>query len=267
MFALTRSLWFLAQPSMLLCLAVLAGIILMGTRWRSLGRRVALSAGGLLLVLGVSPAGHWLILPLEERFPRPDVAMLQSPAGIIVLGGGVDTYVSRARGIPAMTEAGERVVEAAMLARRFPGAPVIYSGGSANILYESMSEADAARDILISLGVAPDRILYDHTSRTTGENAEETMKLIRTLSPAGRQRFLLVTSAYHMPRSVGVFRKAGLDVVAWPVDYRSRGSQDLWRFFDKPSEGLRRVDIVVREWLGLFTYWLGGSTSELYPGP
>ncbi len=93
------------------------------------------------------------------------------------------------------------------------------------------------------------------------------MKLVATLPPRPGLRYLLVTSAYHMPRSVGVFRKAGLDVAAWPVDFRSRGPQDLWRFFDKPSEGLRRVDIIVREWLGLFTYWLGGSTSELYPGP
>jgi uncharacterized SAM-binding protein YcdF (DUF218 family) len=267
MFELTRSIWFLAQPSMLLCLAVLAGLVLIGTRWRKLGRRIALSGAILLLVLGISPVGNWLVLPLEERFSRPDLAGEGAPAGIIVLGGGVDTYVSRARGLPAMTDAGERVVEAAMLARRFPDAPIIYSGGSAAFFYDSMSEAEAVRNILAGLGVASERILYDHTSRTTGENAEETMKLIRALPATGTKRYLLVTSAYHMPRSVGVFRKAGLDVVAWPVDYRSRGRQDLWRFFDKPSEGLRRVDIVVREWLGLFTYWLGGSTSELYPGP
>lgn len=267
MFELTRSIWFLAQPSMVLCLAVLVGSALVGSRWWALGRRLALTGAILLLVLGVAPVGNWLILPLEERFPRPDLATLHAPAGIIVLGGGVDTYVARARGIPAMTEAGERVVEAAILARRFPDVPVVYSGGSAAFFYESMSEADAVRGILAGLGIDPGRIYFDDTSRTTNENAVETMKLIRALPSAGAKRYLLVTSAYHMPRSVGVFRKAGLDVVAWPVDYRSRGPQDLWRFFDKPSEGLRRVDIVVREWLGLFTYWLGGSTSELYPGP
>jgi uncharacterized SAM-binding protein YcdF (DUF218 family) len=267
MFVLTRSIWFLAQPSTVLIVATLLGLALGRTRWHRLGRRLSWVAASLLLILGLSPMGHWLILPLEERFPRLDPAVLGSPAGIIVLGGGVDTHVARARALPAMTEAGERVVEAAMLARRFPSVPLIYSGGSANILYESMSEAEAARDILVGLGVAPERILYDHTSRTTGENAEETVKLIATLPGGLSGRYLLVTSAYHMPRSVGVFRKAGLVVVAWPVDYRSRGRQDFWRAFDKPSEGLRRVDIIVREWIGLFTYWLAGSTSELFPGP
>lgn len=267
MFVLTRSLWFLAQPSTALSLMVLIGLLLGGTRWAGFGRRMALIAASLLLILGLSPVGHWLILPLEERFPRPDLATLEQPAGIIVLGGGVDTYVARARNIPAMTEAGERVVEAAMLARRFAGVPLIYSGGSANIFYESMSEAEAAKEILVGLGVAPERILYDHTSRTTGENAAETVKLVAGLPGGINGRYLLVTSAYHMPRSVGVFRQAGLEVVPWPVDFRSRGPQDLWRLFDKPSEGLRRVDIIVREWTGLLTYWLSGSTSALLPGP
>ncbi|MEZ5924884.1 MAG: YdcF family protein [Hyphomicrobiaceae bacterium] len=267
MFALTRSLWFLAQPSMLLILAVLVGLLLTKMRWQRLGRRMAMTAAILLLVLGLSPVGHWLILPLEERFSRPELVTIGEPTGIIVLGGGVDTYVARARSLPAMTEAGERVVEAAILAKRFPSIPVIYSGGSANILYESMSEAEAAKEILVGLGVEPERILYDHVSRTTGENAAETVKLVEAL-PVGRSgRYLLVTSAYHMPRSIGVFRKAGLDVVAWPVDYRSRGPYDIWRFFDKPSEGLRRVDIIVREWIGLFTYRLLGVTTEFFPGP
>ncbi len=267
MFVLTRSLWFLAQPSTVLILSVLIGLLLGGTRWARLGRRLALFAASLLLILGLSPIGHWLILPLEERFPRPDLLTLEQPAGIIVLGGGVDTYVARARAIPAMTEAGERVVEGAMLARRFPSVPLIYSGGSANIFYESMSEAEAAKEILVGLGVSPARILYDHTSRTTGENAEETVKLVAALPGGLNGRYLLVTSAYHMPRSIGVFRKAGLDVIAWPVDFRSRGAQDLWRFFDKPSEGLRRVDIIVREWSGLLAYRLGGTTDVLYPAP
>ncbi len=267
MFILTRSLWFLAQPSTALILAVLVGLLLGRTRWVVLGRKLALTAASLLLILGLSPVGHWLILPLEERFPRPEIATLAEPDGIIVLGGGVDTYVAKARSLPAMTEAGERVVEAAMLARRLPSVPLIYSGGSANIFYESMSEAKAAKEILIGLGVARNRILYDHTSRTTGENAEETVKLVAALPGGLNGRYLLVTSAYHMPRSMGVFRKAGIDVIAWPVDFRSRGSKDLWRFFDKPSEGLRRVDIIVREWIGLLAYWLGGSTTKLFPAP
>ena len=70
---------------------------------------------------------------------------------------------------------------------------------------------------------------------------------------------MLITSAYHMPRAIGAFRQAGFDVEAWPVDYRTRGEADLARPFDKVSEGLRRVDVASREWVGLLAYWLDGT--------
>ena len=70
-----------------------------------------------------------------------------------------------------------------------------------------------------------------------------------------------------MPRAMGAFRRAGFDVEPWPVDYRTRGSADLTRPFDKVSEGLRRVDVSAKEWVGLLAYWLAGRTDSLLPGP
>ncbi|HET7210116.1 MAG TPA: ElyC/SanA/YdcF family protein, partial [Methyloceanibacter sp.] len=81
------------------------------------------------------------------------------------------------------------------------------------------------------------------------------------------KRWLLITSAYHMPRAIGAFRKAGFEVEAWPVDYRTRGRADLTRPFDKVSEGLRRVDVATREWFGLLAYWLRGRSDALFPAP
>jgi uncharacterized SAM-binding protein YcdF (DUF218 family) len=87
------------------------------------------------------------------------------------------------------------------------------------------------------------------------------------VAPKPNERWLLVTSAYHMPRAVGVFRKAEFPVEAYPVDWRTRGSQDLWRPFDRASDGLRRTDVAVREWTGLLIYWLTGRSSALFPAP
>jgi uncharacterized SAM-binding protein YcdF (DUF218 family) len=70
-----------------------------------------------------------------------------------------------------------------------------------------------------------------------------------------------------MPRAIGAFRRAGFDVEPWPVDYRTRGRADLTRPFDKVSEGLRRVDVASREWVGLLAYWLTGRTDALFPAP
>ena len=262
-FALYKTVGNMLIPSNFLIGLGLFGAALLLTRFARAGRRLMVIALVLLAICAFSPLANFLLYPLESRFPKWDSARGQ-PDGIIVLGGSLDADLSAAHGLPVIGGAADRIVGAAALAHRYPNARIVYTGGSPNLISNDAKEADYATALFEGLGIAKSRLTLERQSRNTRENAEFSKQVAM---PKPGERWLLVTSAYHMPRSVGVFRKAGLDVVAWPVDYRSRGPQDLWRFFDKPSEGLRRVDIIVREWLGLFTYWLGGSTSELYPGP
>ncbi len=263
-FYIAKIIWFVAQPSSLLLLLLLAGTVMLWSRYARAGRRIVLAAALLLLAAGLSPLGHAVMLPLEERFPPADLSAGRAPDGIIVLGGALDMLVSAARGQPALTEAGERVVEAAMLARRFPNARIVVSGGSGGVIYDRGSEAVDAAKIFAGLGIAPARVLLEGRSRDTYENALYTKEMIK---PTQEQRWLLVTSANHMPRSIGCFRNVGFDVEPWPVDYRTRGREDLARFFSKPSSGLRRVDIAVRQWAGLVIYRLIGRTASLFPAP
>jgi len=167
-----------------------------------------------------------------------------------------------------LNEAGERLLEGAILAQRFPDAKVAFSGGDAGILYMSDSEAQGAADILTKLGVSRDRLILEANARDTYENAIYLKKELEGEGTFGPEaRWLLITSAYHMPRSIGAFRQAGFDVEPWPVDYRTRGWQDFSKLFDKVSEGLRRVDTATREWVGLLAYWLTGRTNALFPSP
>ena len=106
--------------------------------------------------------------------------------------------------------------------------------------------------------------MLESESRTTAENATFTRQLV---SPKPGERWLLVTSAFHMPRSMGAFRKAGFEVEAYPVDWRSRGWSDLASPFSSLSMGLARTDTAVHEWTGLIAYWMTGRSSELFPGP
>lgn len=267
-FYLAKALWFLLQPSTLIALLIGYGAILIWTGWARWGRRFVTIGAILLLVAGLSPLGNALILPLEDRFPRVNLDDPPPPAGIIVLGGAEDRLVGAARGAPALNEAAERMVEAAMLARRFPEAKIAFSGGDAGILYKAGSEAQGAETLLTALGVARDRLILEAKSRDTYENAaflKEELTRQGEIGPG--KRWLLVTSAYHMPRAMGAFRKAGSEVEPWPVDYRTRGEADLLRPFDKVSEGLRRVDVATREWAGLLAYWLRGRSDALFPAP
>ena len=255
--------WFVVQPSSLLLLLALTSIVMLWTRFAATGRRIALVAALLFLVAGLSPLGHLLILPLEERFARVELTADAQPTGIIVLGGAQDTLVSAARGVVALNEAAERIVEGVVLARRFPGAKLVFSGGSRRLFYTGAREAEAAAALFRNLGIDGRRFLLENRARDTYENALFTRDLVK---PSVGERWLLVTSAAHMPRAMGCFRKVGFAVLPWPVDYRTRGIQDVGRFFDKPSGGLRRVDAATREWAGLAVYYLTGRTSALFPG-
>lgn len=267
-FYLAKAVWFVLQPSTLIALIIGYGAILIWTGWARWGRRFVTVGAILLLVVGLSPLGNVLILPLEDRFPRADLERSPSPAGIVILGGAENRLVGSARKAPTLNEAGERLLEGAILAHKFPEAKVAFSGGDAGILYKSDSEAEGAAALLTRLGIDRDRLILESDARDTYENAVYLKKELEAkgeLDPA--KRWLLVTSAYHMPRSIGAFRAAGFVVEPWPVDYRTRGGADLTRPFDKVSEGLRRVDTATREWVGLFAYWLSGRTNALFPAP
>jgi uncharacterized SAM-binding protein YcdF (DUF218 family) len=267
-FYLAKAVWFVLQPSTLIALLIGYGAILIWTGWARWGRRFVTVGAILLLVVGLSPLGNALILPLENRFPRADLDQAPAPTGIIILGGAEDRLVGSARKAPTLNEAGERLLEGAILAHKFPDAKIAFSGGDAGILYKSDSEAEGAAALLTQLGIARDRLILESDARDTYENA---VFLKKELTARGEldltKRWLLITSAYHMPRSMGAFRQAGFWVEPWPVDYRTRGKADLARPFDKVSEGLRRVDVAMREWVGLVAYWLTGRTDALFPAP
>src|SRR4051794_2915915 len=226
-FVLAKILGFFALPSNILIAIGLIGIVLMPTRCARAGRRLAVTALILIAIAGLSPLGNALILPLEERFPPWDSSR-GTPAGIISLGGAFDTVVSPARGEVALNEAAERLTAIAELARRFPDARIVFSGGSGRLIYGGATEAELAARLFESFGIAKERIALEDRSRDTDENARFTNEL---LQPKRGERWLLVTSAHHMPRAIGAFRAAGFPVEAFPVDYRTRGAVDLMRPF------------------------------------
>jgi uncharacterized SAM-binding protein YcdF (DUF218 family) len=166
---------------------------------------------------------------------------------------------------PVIRSAADRIVAAATIARRYPKARIVFSGGSADLIANDAREADYAGQIFEGLGIAKDRLIMERRSRNTYENAVFSKAIA---SPKQGERWLLVTSAYHMPRSIGLFRKAGFAVEPYPVDWRvGNEAADILSFSNIAVDGLGRTDIAVREWMGLVAYRLAGRTSEFFPGP
>jgi len=262
-FYLSNIVWFFLQPLNLAIFLLLAGLV---AGWS--GRRRVLRAGAALafLVLALcawTSLGALLLNPLEERFRRPDPPP-ETVDGIVVLGGGMEGAINLARGGYELNGAGDRFVEAAVLARRYPQAKIVVSGGVGTLLLEGEGDADSAPRLLTALGVAPERLILEDKSRNTYENAVFTKALV---TPKPGETWLLVTSAFHMPRSKALFDKAGFPTVPWPADYRTSGREGISLFTDNTADALSNATTALREWIGLAAYWLAGRIDSPFPSP
>ena len=199
-----------------------------------------------------------MLNPLEERFQRPP-SLPEHIDGIVVLGGGLEGGVNLVRGGYELNGGGDRFVETAVLARRFPEAKILVSGGVGSVLLEGEGDADTAVRFFTALGVPRERLILENQSRNTAENAVFSHKLV---APKPGENWILVTSAFHMPRSVGLFRKVGFPVIPWPVDYRTSGKEGVGLFRDSPTDALQNTMTAMREWIGLAGYWLSGRIDS-----
>jgi uncharacterized SAM-binding protein YcdF (DUF218 family) len=255
--------WFFMEPSNLFLMLAALGCLLLLLGFQRIGRAITIFSVALMLIIGFSPLAYWLLLPLEMRFPVPDLQNKKID-GVIVLGGAVQERQSAAHGHLATNDAGERIIAMADLARRFPGAKIIYSGGPGYYTSAPRAEAVIVQEHLASLGLAKDRVLIEAESLNTFENAVLSKTLF---APQPNETWLLVTSAWHMPRSVGIFRQVGWEVVPYPVDFRAGGWQDFMRRFATVSDGFQRTEIAVREYIGLAVYRATGKSNALFPAP
>lgn len=262
-FLFSKTLGVIALPTNVLFGIGLVGLLLQPTRFVSLGRKFMAASVVLLALCGFSPLGNWLLYPLEQRFP-PWNAAEGAPNGIVVLGGSIDADLSAERGTAVFSHAADRVIVAAELARRYPDARIIFTGGSANLLAIDAKEADYVIAVFEGLGISGTRLEIDRRARNTEENAVFSKAIA---VPKSGERWLLLTSAFHMPRSVGIFRRVGFAVQPYPVDWRTGGPSDLVTFSPVAVSGLERTDIAAREWIGLAAYWISGKTSQFFPGP
>lgn len=250
-FILSKLVWAVLTPGTLLFISV-------ATAWAThrrhplFSRRLLLIATVFLAALAISPIGVWVLRPLETQFPAPQIGN-QTVDGIIVLGGALDPEGSARAGTPVLNDAAERLTTFVALARAYPKARLVFSGGSGDPIHPLVREADQAKALFSSLGLAPERVMYERDSRNTYENALYSKKLAQ---PAAGQNWLLITSAWHMPRAVDCFEKAGWRVIPYPIDYRTT-SYDHWAMF-QPDQQLDRVTTGLREWIGLISYRLMG---------
>lgn len=263
MFILAKLFWIVAQP---LCLAFLMGTVgILALVMKRRATALVFGAAGLIILFVAlfTSTGIYLVQDLEDRFPRPG-QLSPDPACLIILGGGIDTEPGSTRGGYSLNDDGDRYIEAVRLARLYPAARIIMSGGDGSIDGGHVSEAEIIGRLFRDFGIDPERVTNDATSRDTYENAMHTKAI---LAESGLARCLLITSGFHMPRAVAIFRHLGIDVIPWVTDYRSTGSESLRLDFRQPSRNAAMLTVAMKEWIGMLAYYATGRLSSLYPMP
>lgn len=258
MFGVSKLLWALLAPDSLLVFGVLAALY-------AVLRRNWPWASGLLLVetlvlvaLAIWPIGEWLLYPLEQ----PGTPTAELPAhveGIVMLGGAEDGLQTAIWGAPELNAAAERLTATAMLARRYPEARVVLSGGSGSLRYTEFKDADIGRRFLVDQGLAPERLLLERESRNTLENILFTHQAVQ---PGAEERWILVTSSWHLPRALRVCAQVQWPVIPYAVDHRSVPGH-LLRMEWNLAGHLDTLTLALREWVGWIVY---GWLSERFQG-
>ncbi len=257
MFIAAKLLAFLTQPLAWAALLMLAAVLLVRRRPKA-SQRLGASAIALLLVLGWEPLPDALIRHLEARHPAlPASTDLNGYAGVVVLGGALEPgYVWTNPGQSALNDAAERMTEVLPLLRRQPNLLVLFTGGEGELFSNGLPEAKRAERFFTAQGIGAQQLLYESASRTTYENALLS-KSLPGVDPA--QPWLLLTSAWHMPRAMATFQQNGWNVRAYPVDFRA-GLATPWTQYSM-NQGAKKWKLVLHEWLGLLAYRLSGRAA------
>jgi len=261
MFYLSKIVWLLLQPLSLAFFLCLSGALLALLNFRKTGVFLSLAATFLLFVTLYTTTGSVALQVLEDHVRKPDADPAELSC-IIVLGGALENHVTTSRGGIELNQAADRFVETLRLAQKYPQSKILISGGDGSISGAYEGEANASERLFSSFGIGSERLVKENTSRNTFESTLNTAVLLKEQNLSG---CLLITSAFHMPRSLGLFRHAGLTVTPWPVDYRTTGIERLGFDFTQPSLNAQQAATAAREWIGLVGYYLSGRTGSLLP--
>ena len=257
-FWLSKVLWFIVNPFNVILILLALGWLLLFKRQKA-GRKLIGIGLIMIFLFGLSFLPNFMMGLLENRIHAGKIP--KKIDGIIVLAGMVEMESSRGELIE-LTEQADRIVEGIILARKHPEARLIITGGSGNLRQgEKYREADYLEKLSISLGIDKDRLIVERDSKNTHEHAIAMSKM---LSEKGQ--WVLITSAFHMPRSLGCFKKEGINVIPYPVDYKTKPDNALSLTSFLPTLGnIGSFNVAFHEWTGLIAYRLTGYTDSVFP--
>lgn len=252
-FWLSKLAWLVISPDSLLIILFTVGLICLFKARLRLAKSIFVVLFVLFVIIGLFPVDEWVLYPLEKQYPPNP--KLERVDGIIVLGGAEDAVRTHLWKQPAVGRAAERLFAFIELAQKYPDAKLVVTSGSGSMVQQGLKGADAMKQLFARQGLDVSKIIFERESRNTWENAILSKKLAQ---PRKGENWVLITTASHMVRSTGIFRKVKWDVIPYPVDFATIPG-NLFRLNWGFSDHLNNLGVGVKEWIGIAVYSYTGK--------
>lgn len=259
-FYISKLTWLLVSPDSLLLVLIILSLVLLNVGKTKLAKFILSTASGFLIIIAFFPVGEWLLYPLESRF-QTEPSLPDKVDGIIVLSGAENAELSHTWNQVELNAAVERDLTFIILGKQYPNAKHIFTGGSGSLTKQEYKGADVAKQLFEKLSFDTTKIIFERKSRNTYENIIYSKDLVK---PKKNENWVLITTGWHMPRSVGIFCKAEWPVIPYPVDHQSN-KENLFRIDFDLANNLHELKTAIKEWLGLFAYYISGKTTSFLP--
>lgn len=259
-FYISKLVWLLVSPDSLIFILILVTLAFLYAGKQKIAKILLTTISGLLILIAFFPVGEWLLFPLESRF-QTNPQLPDKVDGIIVLSGAEATELSHLWEQVELGAAAERDFMFVTLAKKYPKAKLAFTGGTGSLINQEYKAADVAEKLFKELGFDIKRIIFERESRNTYENVVYSKKIIK---PMENENWVLITTSWHMPRSVGIFCKTDWPVIPYPVDHQTKKG-NLFRVDFNLSGNLNTLRTAIKEWIGLFAYYLSDKTTSFFP--
>jgi uncharacterized SAM-binding protein YcdF (DUF218 family) len=256
----SKIIWFVISPSHLYLYLLSICILLLFTRYIENVRKILCVMLVCIWTVALFPAGSWLFYPLETRFQNNPKLPIKVD-GIIVLGGSILPSMSHYWQQLETNQYHERLTTFIQLAKVYPDAKLLFTGGSAAIKNNQPTEAEFARQYFIDSGVSDSRLIIEDKARNTAENIHYSKMLVK---PQPDENWVVITTAFHMPRSIGLFCKQNWPVIPYPVDHATN-PETLFKLNFNLADHVGSLTGASHEWVGLLAYFLTGKIDQILP--
>ena len=258
-FLLSKILWILFAPFNLILLLIILASIFSFLNFILFSRIFYLTAILFFLISGVIPSGAFLMYQLERDYYN-QVSLPGTIDGILILSGATKPYLTKVHNQISINSNGERLIESAVLIKKYPKAKVIFSGGSGTILDYEFTHSEAAKIFYQNLEIDSNRINFENKSRNTYENILFSKNIA---NPKVDENWVLVTSAFHLKRAINISEKISWNLIPYPTDFK-QPKKFNWKFEYNLLDNLVRFRQGSHEWLGIIVYYLMGKTSKIF---